>query len=267
MKHLIFTLLLMVPIGLTVIAQEEEKEGSGGDGCPRTFIVGNGGKNTSNCIFGCVDPNSDSGIQVVDYSILSYLWDGNGPGPNAANFQISATDANANGIILTDANESDYIITSVDFLPNGLWYSPNGTAEFSFSIADDIPRPITVCFTYQTYSGDPDCDPVFCYVIPDCGSPCPGSSRLSVDHKGSSIQLFPNPVQNVLNVELEVTTENHSNVEISIYSSTGQNIFNKLVSSSIKLHSIPVENLPKSTYFVSATYGEHILYKMFIKGN
>ena len=97
-------------------------------------------------------------------------------------------------------------------------------------------------------------------VVDEIG--CEGSTMIPIysvaisELTNSSISIYPNPVQNTLNIDLET---NSTSVEVQILNTMGAEVLNKIVDVSGIDNKIQLQvgDLPKGVYFLKVNHGEH----------
>lgn len=71
-----------------------------------------------------------------------------------------------------------------------------------------------------------------------------------------SIQLFPNPVENILNIQLKTASQN---LQIALFDLSGKLLLEEQVTS--QLHKLDLTNWQNGTYLIQLSDGEQVLYK------
>jgi endonuclease I len=81
----------------------------------------------------------------------------------------------------------------------------------------------------------------------------------------SSLELWPNPANTLLNIRLN--TESSLETSINIHTADGRQVFSKILSvnQSNPQCTVPVSELSRGIYFISVSHGQQILRKAFIK--
>ena len=82
---------------------------------------------------------------------------------------------------------------------------------------------------------------------------------------GASLKVFPNPVDDNMNVQIEITK--NTNLNISVNSLLGKTIFseNKDLNEGIQTMNINLENLPSGIYFLNLSDGQEIISRKIMK--
>lgn len=80
--------------------------------------------------------------------------------------------------------------------------------------------------------------------------------------KRFSIELYPNPVNNILNIFIKNVSNKVQN-RLKITNTLGEVVFNDYINENKS--AICISKLPKGTYFVSITNNENVITKIFIK--
>lgn len=154
-----------------------------------------------------------------------------------------------------DMNDPNVIIAGTEF---GAWISQNAGA--SWTAQNDEMGAVPVYDVRQQYRGFDICTNSGMVYFGTHGRGIWSSADfLSIDEnidedkiEVSAINLYPNPVNNFTNVELELTKA--TDVTISVYSLTGQMISNETLTNrqagNLK-HRVNTSRLPKGVYFVT----------------
>ena len=173
-----------------------------------------------------------------------------------------------------------YIMNSTD--GGTTWSSPEDyTPDFSFAIyeavypsmADYVDSSIHIVYMRDFNPGHSisgDLDPAgineIVYLGVDTTLDEPISSVIELENN-YSINLFPNPATNNLNIRINTIETVNENINVSVVDALGRTValFNERINGTNALLNINVTNLKSGTYFVRLQSENSVISKLFIK--
>ncbi len=108
-----------------------------------------------------------------------------------------------------------------------------------------------------------------CYDLSDpiavtrlTGNECPGNNNLVISgNTGNELQLYPNPVTDVLNVNYQLATNEGF---LSIYHANGSNLYEQRLKGDVNHTEIDLSNYPEGYYLIRIQDGEQVQIKKII---
>ena len=162
--------------------------------------------------------------------------------------QVSSVN-NGNLGNLTLVNNTQGVSITSQTIPDGNSYTSGNMNSVTFNNVFINPCvPLIFTTTIDSELGDTDIQ-VLNFVVS------------SIDEKISKINVYPNPVDNILNLEYDDIAD----IDVIIYNLNGNKVISKYQFTSSKKESIDVSYLKSGVYFLEISYNDNKEYIRFVK--
>lgn len=161
-------------------------------------------------------------------------------------------------------NNPDEIKGKIRYRAVGItnWVTQNSQNGNNFLWVNDLPTGATIQYKVRSNCDGNDWSaysPLYTHVLSNSGA------RLSHEETNNVIELYPNPVRDVLNIKFETKNEEEVSVTISNHLGRIIHVFNNIYNEGIQTESINIGSFPNGYYLITIHSANKIASEKFLK--